>query len=197
MDGFERRKQQKKQAILQASLSLFQTQGIKKVPIAEIAKAANVSQVTIYNYFESKENLLEEVLIYYVDQIWQDYQYLFTEDISFDKKIKQMLFGKVDIANDINGEFLQFLMQYYTTEGNYIEKLYREEVLPAVMQLLQQGREEGLVHEQISDQAMLFYLQMFAEYLKREDLAPQIIPMTEDLTRLFFYGIAGEEPASE
>ena len=58
MDGFEKRREQKKKDILKAALSLFQQYGVQKVTISEIAKKANVSQVTIYNYFESKDNLL-------------------------------------------------------------------------------------------------------------------------------------------
>ena len=34
----------------------------KRIRITDIAKEANVSQVTIYNYFGSKEALLKEVL---------------------------------------------------------------------------------------------------------------------------------------
>ena len=53
-NGFERRKERKKTDILQASLNLFIKYGTKKVAISEIAQKAQVSQVTIYNYFENK-----------------------------------------------------------------------------------------------------------------------------------------------
>ena len=55
MDGFERRRQNKKNSILKASLKLFKQYGYNKVSVAEIAKEASVSQVSIYNYFKSKE----------------------------------------------------------------------------------------------------------------------------------------------
>jgi AcrR family transcriptional regulator len=61
MDGFEKRCQNKKEAIM-ASLELFEKFGYNKVTVAEIAKRASVSQVSIYNFFESKENLKKELL---------------------------------------------------------------------------------------------------------------------------------------
>ena len=48
MDGFERRKEQKKEDIRRAALALFQSYGFKKVSIDEIARKAGVSQVTIF-----------------------------------------------------------------------------------------------------------------------------------------------------
>ncbi|TDL80905.1 TetR/AcrR family transcriptional regulator [Peribacillus frigoritolerans] len=50
MNGFERRKQIKMEQIQKAAFQLFSQYGINKVNIQEIAAAANVSQVTIYNY---------------------------------------------------------------------------------------------------------------------------------------------------
>ena len=51
MDGFERRKEQKKESIRRAALELFQNYGFKKVSVNDIAERAGVSQVTIYNGF--------------------------------------------------------------------------------------------------------------------------------------------------
>ena len=53
MDGFNRRKEQKKESIRRAALELFKVYGFKKVSINDIASKAGVSQVTIYNHFGS------------------------------------------------------------------------------------------------------------------------------------------------
>ncbi|WP_326938278.1 TetR/AcrR family transcriptional regulator [Alkalihalobacillus alcalophilus] len=87
MNGFERRKEQKKKNILEASLALFKEYGIQKVSIAEIAQKANVSQVTIYNYFESKDNLVQHVFKYYVDLVWEEQKALFDLDLPFKEKL--------------------------------------------------------------------------------------------------------------
>ena len=45
----------KKQAIIQAALQLFKEKGFKETSIKSIAEVAEVSPVSIYNYFGSKE----------------------------------------------------------------------------------------------------------------------------------------------
>ena len=91
MDGFEKRREQKKRDILNAALALFMEYGLQKVSITEIAKKANVSQVTIYNYFESKENLVRLVFKFYVDQIWDEQKHLLVNDLPFNEKIKKII----------------------------------------------------------------------------------------------------------
>lgn len=192
MDGFERRREQKKQQILGAALELFMEYGIQKVSISEIAKKANVSQVTIYNYFESKHKLIHEVFIYYVDQASAQFEQTVFSDIPFPEKIKKLIFNKKEVAKQINEEFYQYLMKEYTKEENYIEKIYIEKALPYFEHLFKEGKEQGYVDPNLSDQAIIFYIQMLKDYVQREDVYKNILPLTEDITNIFFYGILGK-----
>ncbi|MDV2883633.1 TetR/AcrR family transcriptional regulator [Alkalihalophilus pseudofirmus] len=192
MDGFERRREQKKHQILGAALDLFMEYGIQKVSISEIAKKANVSQVTIYNYFESKHKLIHEVFIYYVDQASAQFEQTVFSDIPFPEKIKKLIFNKKEVAKQINEEFYQYLMKEYTKEENYIEKIYTEKALPYFEHLFKEGKEQGYVDPNLSDQAIIFYIQMLKDYVQREDIYKNILPLTEDITNIFFYGILGK-----
>lgn len=192
MDGFEKRREQKKKDILKAALSLFQEYGVQKVTIAEIAKKAHVSQVTIYNYFESKDNLIYHVFKYYVDDIWEEQKEMLESDIPFNKKIEKIIFEKGFEANQISERFFQDFMEEYASGQSYVEQLYVNEALPLYMKFFNEGRENGFIDPSISDEAILFYLQMFGEYMQRKDVAKQILPISDDLTKLFFYGIVGK-----
>lgn len=193
MDGFERRREQKKKNILQAALSLFLKYGVQKVSVAEIAKEAAVSQVTIYNYFESKDNLVHEVIIFYTDTVWQKYyEEIFESDLSFPKNYK-IIFEKKETAEEIHPDFYQYFMKEYANGISYMEKLYTEQVLPKFIELFNEGKAEGLVDPTLSNEAIIFYIQMFKEYFQREDAYEKALPITEDLTKLFFYGIAGNK----
>lgn len=55
MNGFAKRTQTKKQAILEATTKILLEKGYSYLKIEDVAKKANVSQVTIYNYFGSKK----------------------------------------------------------------------------------------------------------------------------------------------
>jgi AcrR family transcriptional regulator len=54
----ERKKQQTRQRISAAALELFDERGFDRVPVAEIAQAAEVSEATLFNYFPTKEDLV-------------------------------------------------------------------------------------------------------------------------------------------
>ncbi len=192
MNGFERRKEQKKNSILESALTLFLKYGVNKVTISEIAKDANVSQVTIYNYFESKDNLVREVLTYYVNKIWEKYERLFDSDLPFPDKVKKIIFDKSLVAGEVNEDFFKQFMLEYSKESNFIEQFYREKALPRFMKLFEEGKEQGFVDQNISNEAILFYIQMFADYMRREEIADSLLPLTEDLTKIFFYGVAGK-----
>lgn len=53
---------EKQEAILQAALKLFATQGYNSTPTSQIAKEAGVSEGLIFRHFDSKEGLLNAVL---------------------------------------------------------------------------------------------------------------------------------------
>jgi len=53
----ERKKQQTRQQIFEAARALFEAKGFDRVSVAEIARTADVSEVTVFNYFPTKEDL--------------------------------------------------------------------------------------------------------------------------------------------
>lgn len=57
----ERKKQQNRQRLLEAATHLFQTQGFDATTIDDIAEAADVSRGTFFNYFPTKESLLNDI----------------------------------------------------------------------------------------------------------------------------------------
>ncbi len=62
-EQFEEIRQRSRQTIKEAALELFGQQGYHSTSISRIAKEAGVSKGLLYNYFDSKEALLEEILM--------------------------------------------------------------------------------------------------------------------------------------
>ena len=53
----ERKKKQTRQVIAEAALRLFNERGFDAVTVAQVARAADVSDATVFNYFPTKESL--------------------------------------------------------------------------------------------------------------------------------------------
>lgn len=60
-DQFEEMRNRSRDSIITAALDLFAGHGFHSTSMAQVAKAAGVSKGLIYNYFESKDELLKGV----------------------------------------------------------------------------------------------------------------------------------------
>ena len=61
-EQFEKIREETRAKILNTALELFAKKGYSNTSISEIANSANISKGLVYNYFESKEMLMEEVI---------------------------------------------------------------------------------------------------------------------------------------
>lgn len=83
-------KQKKESLIIETALFRFSEDGYKSTSMESIAKKANISKGNLYNYFESKEALLESVLQHGLDQFSDYYEQIGAEILSeagFEKAI--------------------------------------------------------------------------------------------------------------
>jgi len=65
----ERKKQRRRQLLSETARRLFSERGFERVSIAEIAREAEVSQQTVFNYFPSKEDLVYSGLETFEEQL--------------------------------------------------------------------------------------------------------------------------------
>jgi AcrR family transcriptional regulator len=65
----ERKKEETRQKLLEASQTLFQTKGYTATTVEEITERADVSKGTFFNYFPSKEALLGELAVWHIGRL--------------------------------------------------------------------------------------------------------------------------------
>lgn len=65
----ERKKQRTRQLIADTAHRLFAERGFEAVPVAEIAREAEVSEATVFNYFPTKEDLFYNRLEAFEDEL--------------------------------------------------------------------------------------------------------------------------------
>ncbi|OCN01056.1 hypothetical protein A7X67_06675 [Clostridium sp. W14A] len=165
MNGFEKRRQEKKEAILLAAKELFKQYGYHKVSIAEIAEKASVSQVSIYNFFESKENLKNQLM----KTLWEDYYHTILSVINSEetvqKKIEKFFYTVAVYSRNYSANFVaESLRSQLKTEENTTEDQL-EKIRQAIVFLIEQGKSEGAIKDTITTDAMLNLIDMFRFYV--------------------------------
>ncbi|CAM4288197.1 TetR/AcrR family transcriptional regulator [Paenibacillus tarimensis] len=191
MDGYQLRTEKKKEKVRQAAINLFTSYGIEKVSLAEIAKKANVSPVTIYNHFGTKDELVKEVIRSYLQQEWEDRVATTSQPgISYPAKIERLIFETTDVSRKLSPDFLNALMQDDGIRG-VIEELYRE-YIPFMVGLLEEGKREGYIDPSISNESIMAYLNILQNAMNQFEFSPdkeKNSKLAEDLSKMFFYGL--------
>lgn len=189
MNGFQRRREKKMEDIIASACELFSIYGIKAVSIADIAKKANVSQVSIYNFFESKESLIKLALFRIMDLAMNDLEVLLKSDLSFQEKFDKLVAISFDAANNIDDNVYQPEFLKDASVQKFLEEYKQEKAMPILMKLIEQGKSEGYLDPNISSESILLYINSLNDILQSN-----INKKTRmDLGKLFFYGLFGDK----
>lgn len=87
---FDAIRQRSRKRIMDAALELFGALGYQATSISKIAKAAGISKGLMYNYFASKQELLEAIIIEEVEQGTRWWHETLEKEISAYEKIREI-----------------------------------------------------------------------------------------------------------
>ncbi|MDU2241492.1 MAG: TetR/AcrR family transcriptional regulator [Paenibacillus sp.] len=195
MNGFEKRTQEKKKQVLEATFYLMNTDaGIENLTMDEIAKHSNVGKTTVFKYFGSKENLIYEVFTYFLSQMGDTARAIMAENKPFEETIIAMSLSKINYLDKINKQFYIDLMDYFTKKDkdgiSLIMQQYVKESYSMMLDLFHRGRKEGKVDLKYSDEFLLIYFQALVEGISSPHIYSKILPYTAQWTELLIKGIA-------
>jgi AcrR family transcriptional regulator len=189
MNGFQRRREMKKKSILLAAYELFSARGIKRVSIAELAKKAGVSQVSIYNFFESKENLVRQAIFAFLDETMKASESVLESEIPFREKLEKLLFLTAEADNKSSLEFFQSAIINDPVIQNLLVEYDRSRTEPFILRLVEQGQQEGFINPALSIEAIRLYIGALRDVQARSSTSKDV---RFDLNALFFYGLQGK-----
>ncbi|MGA4721317.1 TetR/AcrR family transcriptional regulator [Fictibacillus nanhaiensis] len=191
MNGYERRKEQKKKDIKKAAFSLFQKQGIKEIKIEDLAKHAGVSQVTIYNHFGSKEALFREVIKEFVVDEYDFHKELFHKDLSFKEKMTSSILHKTNNILNIHPEVIEEMMLNDEDLKLFLADFQSKYAIPLIVDLIKDAQTNGEVNPDLSMESVMVYIQLF----NNNTLISMITgengkKLATDIFQMFFYGLS-------
>ncbi|TCL55191.1 TetR family transcriptional regulator [Kineothrix alysoides] len=192
MSKYEIRTQKKKDAIIKASLELFRTKGYTNTSINEIAACAEVSAVSIYNYFQNKENLVKECASALLGEVQEMVSSLLYEEMSF----KDRLLRAVTLCAEKPHELLaENFSQEALEDKVFVELLGREMSkirLDVISVFIESGKSEGVINPSIATDTILHFLLAASQVQAAWKTQEEYKANSRELYHLILYGMIGQ-----
>ncbi|WP_179194753.1 TetR/AcrR family transcriptional regulator [Bacillus sp. EAC] len=196
MDGYKKRTLKKMENIELNTIKLLSLP-LNDIKIMDIAKLANVSQVSIYNYYGSKEALLKAAILRLMDQQYEEYKQLLSTSIPFNEKIKELFMRKKNGLDIVNLEMFTVLMQKDKELHDSVLDFTMNKSFKLLISLIDEGRSLGLVRNEVQNQTLLIYIQVLSQAFMNMDTATsqyiQKKEVIDEIMNLFLYGLLKQE----
>ncbi|MEJ7779944.1 MAG: TetR/AcrR family transcriptional regulator [Daejeonella sp.] len=95
-----------KESIKKAAQDLFRKYGYHKTSVNEIAKRAKIAKATIYKYFESKELLLQAILMEYIQHSVHEIIHNPSEDLDEEAYLSSIILKTSRLSYTVCNEFI-------------------------------------------------------------------------------------------
>ena len=193
MNQYQKTTEKKKQAIIQAALRLFKEKGFKDTSIKSIAEAAEVSPVSIYNYFGGKDNLVALCVNDLFEEIAQQAEDILNSDLDFKTKLDHAFALCQEKMSRQISDYFQDKMVKEPTFSTLLAKAITAKKRDIYRAYIELGKEEGAIAEDLSTELILNV--MDALNGMGNQLAHSDILETEvgQIHQIFLYGIFGKK----
>jgi AcrR family transcriptional regulator len=175
------------------ALELFAAHGMEKVSVDEIAAQANVSKVTLYKYFGSKDDLYAAVVNMFIDETLAATEKVFNSELDFLEKLKFALLSKVNTSPLVSWTYL---LQVWEKDGQLTENFaqtLQNKVKALIYKLFEEGQRTGFIDANLSFELFYLYSEIFRAGLKAKslDLESTLADKgsIETLVNLHFFGL--------
>ena len=173
-----------KEKLLEDISELFLKFGLRSTSMDDIANHLKISKKTLYQYFENKDNVVEEVMLFrirdranrhYIKEIRKE------NPIAIIKHIKQFVIDDLNSrlpANDF--DMKKYHPAVYTKIKNMEEELTRE----FLNELLDRGIEEGYFRANIDKNLQIYLINRPMRYVSDPDISCGPLPRKKDYEKL-------------
>ena len=193
MNQYQKTTEKKKQAIIQAALRLFKEKGFKETSIKSIAEAAEVSPVSIYNYFGSKDNLVALCVNDLFEEITQQAEDILKSNLAFNTKLDQAL----DLCQEKMSQQISYYFQDKTLRDPAFSSLLTKAITAKKRDIyrtyINLGKEEGLIARDLSTELILNVMDALNSVGNQLAHSDNLETDVKQIHQIFLYGILGKK----
>lgn len=193
MNQYQKTTEKKKQAIIQAALRLFKEKGFKETSIKSIAEVAEVSPVSIYNYFGSKDNLVALCVNHLFEEITQQAEDILKSNLAFNTKLDQAL----DLCQEKMSQQISYYFQDKTVRDPAFSSLLTKAITAKRRDIyrtyINLGKEEGLIARDLSTELILNVMDALNSVGNQLAHSYNLETDVKQIHQIFLYGILGKK----
>ncbi|MPY20545.1 TetR/AcrR family transcriptional regulator [Paenibacillus glucanolyticus] len=181
----------KKEAVLEAGKRLFLEHGILQTSMEQIAEAVPVSKMTIYNYYQSKEGLLDHVVDRMIEELMSIYRDVMEQAGDPLEALTIFYRNQEKFSVHVSQKFVTDLAKF----PEQMEKLMQfnqKYVVPDFELLIFKGQQLGQIRKDISPQVLVAFMTFIKEFTARSEWYSglgSINAVSEQLMTILYHGI--------
>lgn len=189
MNGYERRTQEKRDAIVKVAQELFAEKGIATVSVTDIAAKANVSRVTLFKYFGDKETLAKEAMFSWIELLMREYETILSSAKPFHQKLLGLLSTRLAGRERIGERFIHSTAWDDPELLRLIKEMTATHALPIIMQFIEEGKRSGDIDSSLDNEAILAYFSAFGPIVKNPEYIKKGKEFQTSMFNLFMGGL--------
>ena len=193
MNQYQKTTEKKKQAIIQAALRLFKDKGFKETSIKSIAEAAEVSPVSIYNYFGSKDNLVTLCVNDLFEEITQQAEDILKSNLAFNTKLDQALDLCQEKMSQQISDYFQDKMVRDPAFSSLLTKAITAKKRDIYRTYINLGKEEGLISRDLSTELILNVMDALNSVGNQLAHSDNLETDVKQIHQIVLYGILGKK----
>lgn len=193
MNQYQKTTEKKKQAIIQAALRLFKDKGFKETSIKSIAEAAEVSPVSIYNYFGSKDNLVALCVNDLFEEITQQAEDILNSNLDFKTKLDHVFALCQEQMSQQISDYFQDKMVEDSVFSTLLTKAITAKKRDIYRAYIELGKEEGAIAEDLSTELILNVMDALNGMGNQLTDSDNLETEVEQIHQIFLYGIFGKK----
>jgi TetR/AcrR family fatty acid metabolism transcriptional regulator len=107
-------KKEKQELIIRAAIKLFARKGFARTTISDIAREAGIAKGTVYDYFDTKDNIIQNSFFFFIKELEFDFESILLSPVPAIEKLRQVFsaFSRT-MQIEANQQLLELMFDFW------------------------------------------------------------------------------------
>ncbi len=133
-----------KEKIIEFGAEKFFKEGFHKVTMEELSSDLRMSKKTIYKYFQSKEELVDEITKHFMNHMRSMILPVLNSDKNAVEKLEGLLGVLATASQKVSSKMIDDMRRHFPARWSEIDKFRTEMMFGNLTRVIEQGKREGL-----------------------------------------------------